>query len=817
MTARPRPKVVDLSMDIAGQYAGRLLARHGFEVTRATIVHPEAKASMVFDGPGAAPGSPFRRFLDRGKELVQIDLATTDGWSTLHDLIRCSDTVLSTFGPDASSALGLDAAGIHAANPAAALVSVTPYGLGGAHAGLPATEKSLFAHSGAMLISGPPSAPPLCPNLPIASMLGGIYAAIATLLCHLGPGRNGVELDVSLMDVLTANLERVLSYYTYLEAVPYRGVGSGRIEQSSGGGVLRAADGYFYVFSGYQWFDRVLEMVGRGDLLGDGSAAQVASRREQADRINAAVAEAMAGLTVDQLAKRAEELRMPSGPVATTSSLLEDPQLQTRGTFVRRSADDLEIEEPWRLLPGRDDAPGLEAASGSTRAGEGLPLAGVRVLDMTHAFAGPTSSRILAEAGADVIKIESVTRLDLLARGMIPYDNDTSPGWWDRSGYFAERNLGKRAITLDMSIAEGRELFLRLAETVDVVVVNFTPRVLRDWGLEPRKLLEHNPRLVVLMMTGFGMTGPKSENPALAGTMEAASGFSTYVRASDDDPPGALGFNFGDMLSGVFGAAAVLFALHERRCTGSGQIIDFACAEAPIPFLACQILDQATTGVEPSCGSDYLHAGTHVLIEAEDPPAGQRWVLAYLAPDGPTITDLLGDADLDLVPADLGRPLPTLRSGLARHALVEQLHGHGLVAVPLSDAEDRWYDAVLRSRDFFVFATRRTVTTMPHARGLPVLWNGEPLGPPMRSVPLLGEHNWDVLGPSLGLTTGSFAQLESSGAIGTHPLGKLPKTFQVPLALDQLNDDGLLLRRPGARSTLIATFGNAADNGRPKG
>jgi hypothetical protein len=87
----------------------------------------------------------------------------------------------------------------------------------------------------------------------------------------------------------------------------------------------------------------------------------------------------------------------------------------------------------------------------------------------------------------------------------------------------------------------------------------------------------------------------------------------------------------------------------------------------------------------------------------------------------------------------------------------------------------------------------------------------------MRSVPLLGEHNWDVLGPSLGLTTGSFAQLESSGAIGTHPLGKLPKTFQVPLALDQLNDDGLLLRRPGARSTLIATFGNAADNGRPKG
>jgi crotonobetainyl-CoA:carnitine CoA-transferase CaiB-like acyl-CoA transferase len=675
-------------------------------------------------------------------------------------------------------------------------------------------------------------------------MLGGIYAAVAAVLPHLSQAGDGVELDVSLMDVLTANLERVLSYYTYLEAVPYRGVGSGRIEQSAGGGFLRAADGYFYVFSGYQWFDRVLEMVGRSDLTADSSATQVTSRREQTSVINAAVSEAMAGLTVDQLAKRAQQLRMPSGPVATTSSLLEDAHLRTRETFSRTSAEGLDIDEPWRIVPGGSEKPpppglpspasalpsaasgrpsaasgrpsaasALPSAASAASAPSGLPLAGVRVLDLTHAFAGPTSSRILAEAGADVIKIESVTRLDLLARGMIPYDNDTTAGWWERSGYFADRNLGKRAVTLDMSIPEGRELFLQLAETADVIVVNFTPRVLRDWGLEPQRLLELNPRLVVLMMTGFGLTGPRSENPALAGTMEAASGFSTFVRASDDEAPGALGFNFGDMVSGVFGAAAILFALHEQRSTGAGQIIDFACAEAPIPFLACQILEQDATGAEPSCRTDYLHAGTHVLIEAGDPPAGQRWVLGYLAQDGPTVDELLADGDLDLAATS---ELGPLHSSLSRDQLFARLAAKGVVAVPLSDAEDRWYDPGLRSRDFFVFATRRSVTTMPHARGLPVLWDGASLGPPMSSVPLLGEHNWEVLGRPLGLSAESFARLEDKGAIGARPLGKLPKTFQVPLALDDLSEIGLLRRREGARSALIASFADGGDNGRPK-
>jgi crotonobetainyl-CoA:carnitine CoA-transferase CaiB-like acyl-CoA transferase len=361
-----------------------------------------------------------------------------------------------------------------------------------------------------------------------------------------------------------------------------------------------------------------------------------------------------------------------------------------------------------------------------------------------------------------------------------------------------------------MSRPEGRDLFLRLAAGADVIVANFTPRVLRDWGLEPETLLDINRRLVILMMTGFGLSGPKRDNPALAGTMESASGFSSFVRRTDEEPPGALGFNFGDMVSGVYGALAVLLALHRRDTTGTGQIIDFACAEAPIAFVANQVLDCSVSGVEPSCTTDYLHAGTHLLIEATGPAQGQAWVLAYLPPGGPTVSELVADDELRL-----RRPLTNagpdlLTAAHSRDIAVQLLRQRGLVAVPLANAEDLWYDPSLRARHFFLLATRRSVATMPHSRALPVLLDGAPLSRAMYAVPLLGEHNWDVLGGSLGLTPESFALLEDDGIIGSRPTGKLPRTFQTPLALDQLEQLGLIEQRPGVRSRLIASFADEA-------
>jgi crotonobetainyl-CoA:carnitine CoA-transferase CaiB-like acyl-CoA transferase len=786
-------RVLDLSTDVAGLYAGRLLARHGFEVTRVRVDEPSAMGSMVFDGPAAGEG-PFRRWLDRGVAEVR----TTDQGG-LTELVFAADIVLSTYAPAVLDALELRCL----LRPGTTLVSVTPYGLIGPRAGDPATEQTLFAGAGAMLISGPPAGPPLAPALPIPSILGGTYAAMAATLDWLRGGQDGGIIDLSLHEILAVNTERVFSWYSYLEAIPYRGVGSGRIEQASGGGFLRAADGWFYVFSGYQWFPKVAELVGRPDLV-DAVGNDPAARRAGAERINAAIADAVATFTVAELTERAAPLRMPSGPVNTPSTLLRDTQLASRNTFTDDAAEGLDFAEPFRITegPARTDSMAVESRAGGGR----RALAGMRVVDLTHAFAGPATSRILGEAGAEVIKIESPSHLDLLARGMALFDNDTNGQWWDSSGYYGERNLGKRSITLDLAADAGRTLFLDLLSSADVLVSNFTPRVLRGWGLTPEVLHAHNPRLVILLMSGFGLSGPRADNPALAGTMESASGFSSLVRASAEQPPGALGFNFGDMVSGVCGAGAALFALAHRVGTGRGQVIDFACAEAPIPFLAAQLLHAHATGVDSSPDQEFFTSGRHVLIEA-GAGEGQRWVLAHVPAATPA------DALPGIVDAEPPCPDGVVRTALDRTKVLELLDQAGVLAVAVADAEDLWHDPALRARGAFVPATRHGFPTLPYPRAVPGVWDGAPVGPAIAHIPSLGEDNAEVL-TGLGVAPEELVALERDGVTGSRPRGKLPRTFTVPLALDDLEALGLIRRVPGARQGLIESF--TADRPAPK-
>jgi len=489
---------------------------------------------------------------------------------------------------------------------------------------------------------------------------------------------------------------------------------------------------------------------------------------------------------------------MPSGPVNTPLTLLRDPQLASREMFTDDGAEGLDFAEPYRIT----DGPVRSGGAAARDAGGGhRPLAGMRVLDLTHAFAGPTTSRILGEAGADVIKIESPSHLDLLARGMAPFDNDTTGRWWDHSGYYGERNLGKRSITLDMAGAAGRELFLKLVDDADIMVSNFTPRVLRGWGLTPEVLHARNPGLVILLMSGFGLSGPRADNPALAGTMESASGFSSLVRASTEEPPGALGFNYGDMVSGVAGAGAVLFALARRADAGRGQVIDFACAEAPIPFLAAQLLHAHATGVDPAPDQEFYAAGRHVLIETAG-GEGQRWVLAHL-----TAAESVG-AVSDVVESEPPGSDGVLRTALDRAKVLNLLDQAGLLATAVADAEDLWHDSALRARGAFVPATRHGFPTLPYARAVPGVWDGVPVGPAIAHIPSLGEANSEVF-TALGVAPEELLALERDGVTGSRPLGKLPRTFTVPLALDELEALGLIRRVPGARQGLIESF--AAD------
>ncbi len=212
------------------------------------------------------------------------------------------------------------------------------------------------------------------------------------------------------------------------------------------------------------------------------------------------------------------------------------------------------------------------------------PLQGLRVLDLATLLAGPLASTLLADLGAEVVKIELPDGRDAL-RGLPPH-KDGVPLWWK----VANRN--KRGITLDVRKPEGRELFLRLLKDFDVLVENFRTGTLDQWGLDSGVLFAAQPKLTILRVTGFGQTGPYRHKPGFARVFEAMSGY-TYLNGLRDGPPLNTGFPLADSIAGLFGAIGILSAAFHRlrNPNSAGQEIDVSATEAifrTLDFLAIE-------------------------------------------------------------------------------------------------------------------------------------------------------------------------------------------------------------------------------------
>lgn len=207
-------------------------------------------------------------------------------------------------------------------------------------------------------------------------------------------------------------------------------------------------------------------------------------------------------------------------------------------------------------------------------------LSDLRVLDVATLFAGPSSATLMADFGADVIKVEHPTRPDP-ARTHGQSKNGVGL-WWKILG----RN--KRAVTLNLSSPEGQEIFLELVKTADVVVENFRPGTLERWNIGPEKLLEVNPRLIVTRVTGFGQFGPRAKEPAFGTIAEAMSGFA-HSTGQPDGPPTLPPLALADNISGLAATIATLMAVHHRDRTGKGQVIDLAIIEPIMHMLGAQV------------------------------------------------------------------------------------------------------------------------------------------------------------------------------------------------------------------------------------
>ncbi len=206
---------------------------------------------------------------------------------------------------------------------------------------------------------------------------------------------------------------------------------------------------------------------------------------------------------------------------------------------------------------------------------EGI-LQGVRILDLTRIVAGPYTTRILADFGAEVIKIQSAK----MAKGI---ELNTTP-------YFCAWNRNKRSITLDMDHLEAREIFLNLVKISDIVVENFSPRVMVNWELNYDNLQKSNEKLIMLSMSGMGQTGPWKDFVAYGPTVQSLGGL-TYLTSYARDAPMGFGYAYADMVCGLYGAISILAALEQRDQTGLGQHIDLSEYEAACTTIGPALMD----------------------------------------------------------------------------------------------------------------------------------------------------------------------------------------------------------------------------------
>ena len=236
----------------------------------------------------------------------------------------------------------------------------------------------------------------------------------------------------------------------------------------------------------------------------------------------------------------------------------------------------------------------INRAAGRIR--HALPLAGIRVLDFTWAWAGPFCTLQLAHLGAEVIRVESEKRV-CVTRGLPPFADDI-PGL-GRAGYYNQYNQGKRSITLDLSKPEAIEIALEMARHCDVVTDNFAAGVMERLGLGYEKIRARRPDIVMLSMSGYGQTGPLKSYVSYGPPAAATAGFFA-LSGYEGHGPSEIGISYADPNAGIFGAVAVMVALLHRKLTGQGQYIDQSQLETALALLPEGLLDYALNQTQPA-------------------------------------------------------------------------------------------------------------------------------------------------------------------------------------------------------------------------
>ena len=807
-------------LELSGQWTGfccRLLSDLGAEVI---LAEPPGGCSARSAGPFLAGGPGPERSLsfwyeNAGKPGITLDPCSPSGHEHIIGLAQSCDVVVESYPPGYLDSIGLGYAGLSQVNPCLVMASITGFGQSGPYSSYKSCGLAASASGGQMYVCGLPASPPLKPYGDQPYYTAALFAACGILLAlrWRDLAGKGQHIDISLQEAAASSLEHVMVQYFHNDVVPCR---QGSLQWNGAADLFACRDSHIFLTFNREW-DTLVELLGPHGMAAEFRKpdwAKESYRRQHIKEIQEALTTWTRRHVSAELFRLGQDMRYPWAPVSSVAEVLQDPQLRARQYFMPAShplaGQGFEVPRPVIVFPG---APGFEwrrapflgehdgemekpvqpacapegkplhyqkchceersdeaICSGgllnppeSTGATKDMPLHGIRVLDFTWMLAGPYATRLLADFGAEVIKVQS---------------KQTATGAEDnQTGYFATWNRNKLGITLDIGKPGARDVVIELVKKCDIVMENFTPRVMRNWGLDYARMQEANPGLVMVSLSGFGRGGPWQDYAALGPTVQALSGL-TELTSYRAGRPSGIGFALADHISGLYAALAALSTLRRREYTGLGEYIEISELEAACSTLGPELISlslggsasgprgnvpsrrpAAPYGCYPCRGEDRW-----CVIASYDE---EEWRALCLAMGNPAwaqqhkFSDLQGRADNS---EEIDRLIGEWTSTRTQGELVQVLREAGVTAAAVNDASDLAGDRHLRERGFFVELQHPALGRI-RADGNPIRLSATPARFD-RAAPLLGADNRRVLMDMLGMDEEKFDSLVSQGVIG---------------------------------------------------
>lgn len=624
-------------------------------------------------------------------------------------------------------------------------VLIEPFGAG-PYASYASSDLVVLALSGWLSLNGLQGREPIAPALPLASVAAGASAVSAGLFALAGArtGKGNGRARVSLLDTMHRMLASWGVHYPMLGNIPGQSLRNGY----RWSGVVPCADGFMVTPMARPEWDMVSTLIADEDLR-DSRWRDPAYALGNCDEIIRREAAGFRGRSREELVELAAALGLPFAPVRNAREVLACPQLAARGFWRPSAGGGVEPGLPF-IVAARRHGPARAPHPPLHRHGDG-PLDGLLVVELTVAWSGPFCGRILADAGATVVKLESGRRPDT-SRSLPVVGAELGERWWDRSLSYSVANSGKYHVGLEMDLAGGRAIAEELIRRADIVINNHAPRVLPNLGLTFDEIAKLNPNVVYLTSTGYGSEGPFRDRNSLGWSIEAMSGITAHFGYPGGEPSWAK-MPFPDVYSALVNAIAAAAALEARSREPGAIWVDVAQHESGVHAALAGILETAESGrEEPLRGNRHARFAPQGVYAAGD--AG-RWVAISVADDAQwrALAAAIGHAEV-------AAQFPGARERQAAHDTLDamiadwtgrrpareaeaSLQAAGVPAAAVRNLQDVFLDPHHRAHNYDCAENRETGRWPWPAR-----W--QQFGGVRRNLrwatPRFGEHNDEVLG-----------------------------------------------------------------------